>query len=252
MDFLEGYLQYLNEDRGLNLPVERDQKPNYIGRCMMQEDDRVKIRCLRKLKELTAMNPFYQYRIDRFVDAITGTYEATVEPGFNEYKLEESVVLTEQKRNKRAADEIERVLKCGRLPKQYRNFIELYINFEPLEIAGHDVGDHKISNMHLDVIKDTLLERKYLKEFPHYLLAISPLGNGDYWVLNCKDGKVYLTSHDYAGYQSYHKKPFDLNEYLEEYSKDFKLFLIKRSKEGKSYLRNKEDVLRLKEIIGAI
>jgi hypothetical protein len=86
MNFIDGYLEYLNEDRGMNLPIERDDKPNYIRLCMMQEDDRVKIRCLRKLKELTAMNPFYQYRIDRFVDAITNTYEPTREPGFNEYK----------------------------------------------------------------------------------------------------------------------------------------------------------------------
>jgi len=85
MNFVDGYLEYLNEDRGLNLPIERDEKPNYIRMCMMQEDDRVKIRCLRKIKELTAMNPFYQYRIDRFVDAITNTYEATPEPGFNNY-----------------------------------------------------------------------------------------------------------------------------------------------------------------------
>ena len=90
MDFVEGYLNYLHEGwRGLNIPIERDQKPNYIGRCMALESDRMKIKCLRKLKELTAMNPFYQYRIDRFVDAITGTYERTSEPGFNEYKLEE-------------------------------------------------------------------------------------------------------------------------------------------------------------------
>jgi len=92
MNFLEGYLQYLNEHkiewRGINLPIERDQKPNYIGRCMSLESDQIKIRCLRKLKELTAMNPFYQYRIDRFVDVITGRYERTSEPGFNEFKEE--------------------------------------------------------------------------------------------------------------------------------------------------------------------
>lgn len=92
MDFVEGYLEYLHEDRGPSFPIERDDyRPNYIRACMVQEDDRVKIRCLRKLKELTAMNPFYQYRIDRFVDAITNTYERTEEPGFHEYKLEESI-----------------------------------------------------------------------------------------------------------------------------------------------------------------
>ena len=89
MDFVSSYLDHLQEDRGPSFPIERDDyRPNYIRTCMMQEDDRVKIRCLRKLKELTAMNPFYQYRIDRFVDAITNTYERTEEPGFNEYKDE--------------------------------------------------------------------------------------------------------------------------------------------------------------------
>lgn len=87
---LETYLQYLynpllpstsKEWRGHNLPVEGDEKPNWIRECMVLENDRMKINCLRRLREQTAMNPFYQYRIDRFIDAITGSYEASVEPG---------------------------------------------------------------------------------------------------------------------------------------------------------------------------
>ena len=82
---LESYLNYLYGDesfiekdiRGANLPVEGDNKPNWIRECMMLEDDREKINCLRRLREMTAMNPFYQYRIDRFVDAITQNYDAS-------------------------------------------------------------------------------------------------------------------------------------------------------------------------------
>ena len=77
------------EWQGPNLPVEEDDKPNWIRKCMMLESPRQKISCLRKLRDQAAMNPFYQYRIDRFVDAITQTYEPTSEPGTipgNEFK----------------------------------------------------------------------------------------------------------------------------------------------------------------------
>jgi hypothetical protein len=81
------YKTYEQEIRGENKPIEDvDNRPNYIGMCMnMMETPQMKIGCLRKLKEMTAMNPFYQYRIDRFIDAITNTYEPTSKPGFNEY-----------------------------------------------------------------------------------------------------------------------------------------------------------------------
>lgn len=89
MQLLECYLKYLygdesyveNDIRGANLPVEGDDRPNWIRECMMLECDREKINCLRRLREMTAMNPFYKYRIDRFVDAITQTYEPTDCPG---------------------------------------------------------------------------------------------------------------------------------------------------------------------------
>jgi predicted double-glycine peptidase len=90
MNIIENYLTFLfnptlpreaKDWRGHNLPVEGDDRPNWIGMCMHLESDRAKINCLRKLKEQTAMNPFYQYRIDRFVDAITQRYEPTDKPG---------------------------------------------------------------------------------------------------------------------------------------------------------------------------
>ena len=81
------YKTYEQEIRGDNKPIEDvDNRPNYIGMCMnMMETPQMKISCLRKLKEETAMNPFYQHRIDRFIDAITNTYEPTEKPGFTEY-----------------------------------------------------------------------------------------------------------------------------------------------------------------------
>ena len=80
---VEGYINYLFDPdyavvkdwRGNNIPVEEDDRPNWIRECMMMEGDREKIHCLRKLRETAAMNPFYQHRIDRFVDAITLNYE---------------------------------------------------------------------------------------------------------------------------------------------------------------------------------
>jgi hypothetical protein len=53
------------------------------------EGNRNKIKCLRKLRDQAAMNPFYQARLDRFVDAITGIYEPTDQQGTipgNEFK----------------------------------------------------------------------------------------------------------------------------------------------------------------------
>ena len=89
MNLTESYLHHLNEMeiRGENKPIENpDRRPNYIGMCMNEmPDDRMKIKCLRRVRELTVMNPFYQYRIDRFIDAITDRYEPTDQPGFTEF-----------------------------------------------------------------------------------------------------------------------------------------------------------------------
>lgn len=92
MILLENYLDnlyttYEQEIRGENKPIENvDRRPNYIGMCInMLESAQEKIHCLRKVRELTVMNPFYQHRIDRFIDAITDTYEPTDKPGFVEF-----------------------------------------------------------------------------------------------------------------------------------------------------------------------
>jgi len=86
---IESYINYLygsdahieKEIRGANLPVELDDKPNWIRECMLLPESKQKINCLRKLREMTAMNPFYKYRIDRFIDAVTQTYEPTDKSG---------------------------------------------------------------------------------------------------------------------------------------------------------------------------
>jgi hypothetical protein len=89
MNLTESYLHHLNEMeiRGENKPIENpDRRPNYIGMCINEmPNDRMKIKCLRRVRELTAMNPFYQYRIDRFIDAITDRYEPSDKPGFTEF-----------------------------------------------------------------------------------------------------------------------------------------------------------------------
>ena len=98
MNLLENYLNYLYTDnrsqakewRGANIPYgDEDNRPNLIRKCMTLESDRMKINCLRKLRDQVAMNPFYQARLDRFVDAITGIYEPTTKQGTipgNEFK----------------------------------------------------------------------------------------------------------------------------------------------------------------------
>ena len=78
------------EWQGPNIPYGDDSnRPNLIRKCTMMEDTTQKINCLRKLRDQAAMNPFYQYRIDRYIDEITDTYEPTKEPGTipgNEFK----------------------------------------------------------------------------------------------------------------------------------------------------------------------
>jgi hypothetical protein len=98
MNIIENYLQALYTDnrpqakewRGPNIPYGDDSnRPNLIRKCMTLESNRMKINCLRKLRDQVAMNPFYQARLDRFVDAITDTYEPTKHQGTipgNEFK----------------------------------------------------------------------------------------------------------------------------------------------------------------------
>ena len=95
---LENFLQSLYTDnrsqakewRGANIPYGDDSdRPNLIRQCMTLEGNQQKIKCLRKLRDQAAMNPFYQARLDRFVDAITDIYEPTDKQGTipgNEFK----------------------------------------------------------------------------------------------------------------------------------------------------------------------
>jgi hypothetical protein len=95
---VENFLQSLYTDkrsaakewRGANNPTGDDSnRPNLIRQCMTMEGKKQKINCLRKLRDAAAMNPFYQARLDRFVDAITGIYEPTDKQGTipgNEFK----------------------------------------------------------------------------------------------------------------------------------------------------------------------
>ena len=92
------FLQQLNTDnraqaqewQGPNIPYGDDSnRPNLIRKCTMMEIATQKINCLRKLRDQAAMNPFYQHRIDRYIDEITDTYEPTSKPGTipgNEFK----------------------------------------------------------------------------------------------------------------------------------------------------------------------
>ena len=95
---VENYLDFLNKDlraaahewQGPNIPYGDDSnRPNLIRQCTMLEGAKLKINCLRKLRDQAAMNPFYQHRIDRYIDEITDTYEPTENPGTipgNEFK----------------------------------------------------------------------------------------------------------------------------------------------------------------------
>ena len=103
ISIVENFLQSLYTDKradakewqGPNIPYGDDSnRPNLIGKCMTLESNRMKINCLRKLRDQVAMNPFYQARLDRFVDAVTGIYEPTNKPGTipgNEFKSPEVI-----------------------------------------------------------------------------------------------------------------------------------------------------------------
>lgn len=219
----------------------------FITQCD-KENDRIedKLLCLKKAYILCGANRVCQQRIDRFYDALTGNFE-----GSGEAPLQtESVLLENQDRAR--AKEIELVLKCGTLPKQYKNFIEKIGMFSGLEINGNgNVGDYKIRNMTENVIKQTLFIRNMMQEkLPPYFIVISTTGYGDDYLLNCKDGKVYISSHDYAGYVDAHNKPFELKKYLKLYANDFKSFLLKYAKENSPLLpKNKQELQNVLSVI---
>jgi len=87
---MENYLQLLTIDnrsqakeiRGPNIPYGDDSnRPNLVRECMTLESNKMKINCLRKLKEQVAMNPQYRDRIDRWVDAIMDSFEPSPQEG---------------------------------------------------------------------------------------------------------------------------------------------------------------------------
>lgn len=191
MNFVDGYLEYLNEDRGINLPIERDEKPNYIRMCMVQEDDRVKIRCLRKIKELTAMNPFYQYRIDRFIDAITNTYEATPEPGFHEYKLEEMIQhLQEKAMVKNLPEDLISLLMWAYEDRGYYRKAKL----KHIEKTNKDAYGWIKPPKKYSISKDTKMNLAFIKT--NDLIGIYHYGNGDYAWFSFKNNNIHDFNHE--------------------------------------------------------
>jgi len=75
MSLLENYLNVLQE---------YDEEPNLVGYCIntYSECPQKQISCLRILQQMAAQNPEYQCIIDRHIDAITGYYEPTDNPGY--------------------------------------------------------------------------------------------------------------------------------------------------------------------------
>ena len=87
---LDQYLDFISEsevpaiiDDGAPLPnelihmLEYDERPNWIGYCFNTYDGnpRGQVKCLEAVKEYAAANPFYQYRIDRYIDVIMNNWE---------------------------------------------------------------------------------------------------------------------------------------------------------------------------------
>ena len=149
--------------------------------------------------------------------------------------------LQEAVRDTRASKEIETILKCGSLPIEFKNFIELVGMFKYGELYGHKRGGHKIFRLGAeDVIKQTLSERDYFPLIPKNFIAIGRLGNGDIYFLECKSGKVYIALHEIVD------EP--LNEQLELEANSYKDFLKDRAKNA--YNSNaKKELLQVIKII---
>jgi mannose-6-phosphate isomerase-like protein (cupin superfamily) len=84
------YLDFISEtdgdaikNEGAPLPndliniLEYDERPNWIGYCLAtyRGTPGTQIKCLQAVKEYAAANPFYQYRVDRYIDAIMNNWE---------------------------------------------------------------------------------------------------------------------------------------------------------------------------------
>lgn len=80
------YLDFISEDRDaifdehaplpnelINI-LEYDERPNWIGYCVREYEGNpgTQVKCLQAVREYAAANPFYQYRIDRYIDVILG------------------------------------------------------------------------------------------------------------------------------------------------------------------------------------
>ena len=65
----------------LILMLEYDERPNWIGNCIRKYDGlpRSQVTCLQAVKEYAAANPFYQYRIDRYIDRIMDNWDGASE-----------------------------------------------------------------------------------------------------------------------------------------------------------------------------
>lgn len=80
------YLDFISEggdaikDESAPLPnelinvLEYNERPNWIGYCVKTYDGNpdTQVKCLQAVREYAAANPFYQYRIDRYIDVILG------------------------------------------------------------------------------------------------------------------------------------------------------------------------------------
>lgn len=161
------YQTYEQEIRGENKPIEDcDNRPNYIGMCMhMMETAQEKIGCLRKVREMTAMNPFYQYRIDRFIDAITDTYEPTDKPGFTEYIRGSKDSIHEQKDFLQKAAERPGIFEGGRLDDYLYYLDEIDPSVLPAVQKGLAVGG-AITAANLGVM-GALKRKKCKQAFPN-------------------------------------------------------------------------------------
>lgn len=87
---IDDYLNFISEvedsaykNEGAPLPnelikmLEYDERPNWIGHCVRKYNGSPthQIKCLQTVKEYAAANPFYQYRIDRYIDRIMNNWE---------------------------------------------------------------------------------------------------------------------------------------------------------------------------------
>jgi mannose-6-phosphate isomerase-like protein (cupin superfamily) len=61
--------------------LEYEEQPNWIGYCVRSYEGQpeTQVKCLQAVKEYAAANPFYQYRIDRYIDKIMDNWDGSSE-----------------------------------------------------------------------------------------------------------------------------------------------------------------------------